>query len=103
MRNEAEIREKVEYYERMLAGVEVGKEIDNPDTFLLLSQHLPREAMQMLHTSTETEALVRNLPVEDQPWVRQWFGSLSGFARQVLETRVNILKWVLEQDTHGGG
>ena len=103
MRNEAEIKQKVEYYEGILAGMEVGKEIDNPNIFLLVSQHLPREAMQMLHTSTEVDVMVRNMPVEDQPWVRQWFGSLSGFARQVLETRVNILKWVLEQDTHGGG
>jgi len=103
MKSEAEIRQKLNYYEGILAGVETGRMIDNPDIFLRVSQHFPKEAMDMLNTSTRIDVLIRDLPIEDQPWVRQWFGSLAAFARQVLETRINILRWILEKETDGGG
>jgi hypothetical protein len=51
MRGEAEIRQKIEGYEGMLAGIEFGKSIDNPAVFLAVSQHFPREAMEMVLSS----------------------------------------------------
>jgi len=103
MRSETEIRQKLDYYEGILAGVEAGRVVDNPAVFLLVSQHFPREAMEMLLSSYQTNELIQKLPPEDQPWVRQWFNSLAGFARQVLETRISILRWVLEKEMDGGG
>jgi hypothetical protein len=47
--------------------------------------------------------LIQRMPPEDRPWVRQWFSSLAAFARQVLETRIGILGWVLEKETDGEG
>jgi len=81
MRSETEIRQKLDYYEGILAGVEAGRVVDNPAVFLLVSQHFPREAMEMLLSSYQTNELIQKLPPEDQPWVRQWFNSLAGFAR----------------------
>jgi len=43
------------------------------------------------------------MPPEDRPWVRQWFSSLAAFARQVLETRIGILGWVLDKKINDGG
>ena len=103
MKSEAEIRQKLHYYEGILAGMEAGGMIDHPDIFLRLSQRFPKETMDMLNTAARTDELVGDFPVEDQPWVRQWFGSLAAFARQVLEARINILRWSLEQETDGGG
>lgn len=103
MRNETEIQEKLEYYEAVLAGIESGRMIDNPDLFLRVSRYFPREAMELLDNLTGTEALLSNLPPEDQPWVRQWFSSLAGFAREVLTNRIGILRWVLEGETEGKG
>ena len=103
MKSEKEIREKLEYYEAILAGMESGKMIDNPEIFLRASRHFPREAMEMLNNFTLTEALVSNLPAEDQSWVRQWFSSLAGFAREVLSSRISILRWTLEGEKEGRG
>ena len=103
MKGEKEIQEKLSYYEAVLAGMEAGRMIDNPDIFLRMIRHFPREAMEMLNNLTGTEALLRNLPPEDQPWVRQWFGSLTLFARQVLETRISLLRWALESAKREGG
>ena len=101
MKGEKEIQEKLNYYETVLAGMEAGRMIDNPDIFLRMSRHFPREAMEMLNNLTGAEALLHNLPPEDQPWVRQWFGSLTLFPRQVLETRISLLRWVLEREREG--
>jgi hypothetical protein len=103
MKGEKEIQEKLNYYETVLAGMEAGRMIDNPDIFLRVSQHFPRETMQLLNDLTGAEALVTTLPPEDQPWVRQWFGSLTLFPRQVLETRISLLRWVLERETGSQG
>ena len=103
MKSETEIQEKLDYYEAILAGMESGRMIDNPDIFRRVSRHFPREAMEMLDNLTGAEALVTNLPPEDQQWVRQWFGSLTLFARQVLESRISILRWALERAESEGG
>ena len=97
MKSEMEIKDKLDYYEAVLAGIEFGEMIDNPDIFLRVSRHFPGEAMEMLSNLAGTGALVSNLPTEDQPWVREWFGSLTGFAREVLSSRISILRWVLER------
>jgi len=103
MKSETEIREKLTYYEGIMAGLEAGRMIDNPGIFLQMSQHFPKEAMEMLDTANRMDELIRGLPVEDQPWIRQWLGSLATFARQVLETRINLLRWILEKETEAGG
>jgi len=96
MKSEKEIQEKLSYYEAILAGMEAGRMIDNPDIFLRVSRHFPKEATEMLNNLTGAEALVTNLPPEDQQWIRQWFSSLTGFAREVMGSRISILRWVLE-------
>jgi len=98
-----EIREKLDYYEGLLAGIEAGKVMDDPRVFLGLSQYFPIEMPGILRASIGMDAGVDNLPPEDQPWVRQWFGSLTLFARQVLETRISLLRWVLEREREGRG
>lgn len=103
MKSEKEIQEKLSYYEAILAGMEAGKMIDNPDIFLRVSQHFPREAMELLNDLTGAEGLVTNLPAEDQQWVRQWFSSLTDFAREVMGSRISILRWVLENGKSDGG
>ena len=103
MKNEMEIRQKLESYKLMLAGMEAGQSIGNPDIFLTISQHFPGEVMELLGSSSRAEMLIQRMPPEDRPWVRQWFSSLAAFARQVLETRIGILDWVLEQEMDGGG
>ena len=103
MKNETEIRQKLECYEGMLAGMEAGQEIGNPDIFLTFSQHFPGEVMELLGSASRAEMLIQRMPPEDRPWVRQWFSSLAAFARQVLETRIGILGWALEKETDGEG
>ncbi|MFC2016459.1 hypothetical protein ACFLUF_01970 [Chloroflexota bacterium] len=103
MKSEKEIQEKLDYYEAILARMEAGRMVDNPDIFLRVSRHFPREAMEMLNNLTGTEALLCNLPPEDQQWVRQWFSSLTGFAREVLSSRISILRWALERAESEGG
>ena len=103
MKSEKEIQEKLDYYEAILAGMEAGRMVDNPDIFLRVSRHFPRQAMELLNDLTGAEALVTNLPPEDQQWVRQWFSSLSGFAREVLGSRIEILRWALERAESEGG
>ena len=103
MKSEKEIQEKLDYYEAILAGMEAGRMVDNPDIFLRVRKHFPREAMELLNNLTGAEALVTNLPPEDQQWVRQWFSSLTGFAREVMSSRISILRWVLERVESEGG
>ena len=103
MKSKAEIQEKLDYYEAILAGMEAGRMVDNPDIFLRVSRHFPSEAMELLNNLTGAEALVTNLPAEDQQWVRQWFSSLTGFAREALSSRISILRWVLERAESEGG
>ena len=103
MKSETEVRQKLECYKQMLAGMEAGQAIGNPDIFLTISQHFPGEVMELLGSSERAEMLIQRMPPEDRPWVRQWFSSLAAFARQVLETRIGILGWVLEQEMEGGG
>ena len=103
MKSEKEIQEKLDYYEAVLAGMETGRMIDNPDIFLRVSRYFPREATELLDNLTGAEALVTNLPPEDQQWVRQWFRSLTSFAREVLSSRISILRWVLENGKSEGG
>ena len=103
MRNEPEIRHKLKYYEALLAGIDAGRTIDNPGVFLKMSEYFLKETMQMLHTSQEADELVRKFPTEDQVWIRQWFSAHGLFARQVLEPRISILKWVLENGISEGG
>jgi hypothetical protein len=98
MKGETEIRNKLEVYEGMLAGMEAGQSIGNPDIFLTFSRHFPGEAMELLGSSDRAEMLIQRLPPEDRPWVRQWFSSLVTSARQVLETRIEILGWVLDKE-----
>ena len=103
MKSEKEIQEKLDFYEAVLAGMEAGRMVDNPDILLRVSRHFPRETMELLNDLTGAEALVTTLPPEDQSWVRQWFGSLTLFARQVLETRISLLRWALESVKRAGG
>jgi hypothetical protein len=103
MKSETEIREKLESYEAMLAGMEAGQSIGNPDIFLTFSRRFPGEAMELLGSSARAEMLIQRMPPEDRPWVRQWFSSLAAFARQVLETRIGILGWVLEKEADREG
>ena len=103
MKSETEIRQKLECYEEMLAGMEAGQEIGNPDIFLTFRRHFPGEAMELLGSASRAEMLIQRMPPEDRPWVRQWFNSLAAFARQVLETRIGILGWALEKETDGEG
>jgi hypothetical protein len=103
MKSEKEIQEKLDYYENILAGMEAGRMVDNPDILLRVSRHFPREAMEMLNDLTGAEALVTILPLEDQQWVRQWFSSLTGFAREVLGSRIEILRWALDRAESEGG
>jgi hypothetical protein len=103
MKSETEIRQKLECYERMLAGMEAGQALGNPDIFLTISQHFPGEVMELLGSSERAEMLIQRMSSEDRPWVRQWFSSLAAFARQVLETRIGILGWALEDEKDVGG
>jgi len=103
MKSEKEIQEKLEYYEAVLAGMEAGRMIDNPDIFLRLRGHFPKEALELLNNLTGAEALVTNLSPEDQQWVRKWFSSLTDFAREVMGSRISILRWVLENGKSEGG
>jgi len=103
VKSETEIREKLEYYEVMLAGIEAGRAIDIAGIFLNVSEHFPKEALEVLHISAKVDELVGILPLEDQPWVRQWFNSLAGFAREALSSRISILRWALEAKKESGG
>jgi hypothetical protein len=102
MKCETEIRQKLECYERMMAGMEAGQAIGNPDIFLTISRHFPGEVMELLGSESRAELLIQRMPLEDRPWVRQWFSSLAAFARQVLETRIGILGWVLDNEENNG-
>lgn len=103
MKSETEIREKLEYYEAILAGMESWKMIDNQDILRRARRYFPREIIGMLNHLTHTEGMVGLLPAEDQAWVTQWHNSLGGFAREVLTSRIGILRWALEAKAERGG
>lgn len=103
MKSEEEIREKLSYYEAILAGMESWKMIDSEEILRRVSRYFPREIMEMLNNLTHTEGMLELLPAEDQAWVTQWHNSLGGFAREVLTSRIGILKWALEAKTESGG
>lgn len=95
MKSEEEIKEKLRYYEAILAGMESWKMTDNQDILRQARRYFPREIMEMLNNLAHTEGMVGLLPAEDQAWVTQWHNSLGGFAREVLTSRIGILKWAL--------
>ena len=103
MKSEKEIQEKLDFYEAILAGIEAGKVMDDPRVFLGLSQYFPTEMVGILQAFVGMDAGVDNLPSEDQQWIRQWFSSITGFAWQVLNSRISILRWVLENGKSEGG
>jgi len=104
MKSEKEIQEKLDFYEAILAGmIEAGKVMDDPRVFLGLSQYFPTEMVGILQASVGMDAGVDILPSEDQQWIRQWFSSLTGFAREVLGSRIEILRWALERAESEGG
>ena len=103
MKSETEIREKLKYYEAMLKALESWKMIDNQEILRRVSRYFPSEVMEMLNNLTHTEGVVELLPAEDQAWVTQWHNSLGGFAREVLTSRIGILKWALEAKAERGG
>src|SRR3990172_4776734 len=98
-----EIREKIRFYEAMLEGMESWKMVDNHEMLRRTSRYFPREIMEMMNDLTQTEVMVELLPAEDQAWFTQWQNSLGGFAREVLTSRIGILRWALEAKTGSGG
>ena len=103
MKSETESREKLKYYEAMLKAVESWKMIDNQEILRRVSRYFPSEVMEILNNLTHTEGVVELLPAEDQAWVTQWHNSLDGFAREVLTSRISILRWALEAKKESGG
>ena len=103
MRSEEEIGEKLRYYEAILEGMESWKMIDNQEILRRVSRYFPSEVMVILNNLTHTEGVVELLPAEDQAWVTQWHNSLDGFAREVLTSRISILRWALEAKKESGG
>jgi len=103
MKSETEIREKLEFYEAILAGMESWKMIDNQDILRRARRYFPREIMEKLNNLAQTEGMVGMVPAEDQAWFTQWYNSLGGFAREVLTSRIGILKWALEARAERGG
>lgn len=97
MKSKAEITAKRTYYQGILAGIETVGAIDRPDVFLALSEYFPVQAMASLRASLEMDKVVQGLPPEDQGWVRRWLEVHRLYLRQVLEERIGILKWVLEE------
>jgi hypothetical protein len=103
VKSETEIREKLKYYEAMLKALESWKMIDNQEILRRVSRYFPSEVMEILNNLTHTEGVVELLPAEDQAWVTQWHNSLDGFAREVLTSRISILRWALEAKKESGG
>jgi hypothetical protein len=103
MKSETEISKKLDAYRTMFNGLKAGGAISNPEIFLTLSAQFPEEAIGLLGSSARAEMVIAMMPPEDRSWVRQWFGSLAVYARQVLEARISILDWVLEKESVGEG
>ena len=76
---------------------------DSREILRRASRYFPREIMEMLNSHTHTEGMAGLLPAEDQAWFTQWHNSLGGFAREVLTSRIGILKWALEAEAERGG
>lgn len=98
MKNEAEIKEKLRFYETALKAFKTAEAIKNPEFFLTLSQQFPEVAMRLLLSTVKIDELVRKLPPEDQEWCRRSFEVPWLFCQQAIEERVSILKWLLEDE-----
>jgi hypothetical protein len=85
MGGEAEIRQKIEGYEAMLAGIGLGKPIGNPAVFLAVNQHFPEVAMELLKTSSMRDETLYTLPPEERSWTKQRFRLPEISARWALE------------------
>ena len=98
MRSEEEIREKLTYYQGMLAAIEALGSVDRPDAFLTLASYLPKEALAVMGTSTQIDEFLDRLPLEDRQWVEGLFDLPGFYIEKVVGKKIDILQWVL-----GGG
>jgi len=102
MRNEAEIRDKVIYYQGMLTAVSIGRSVISPRVFAALSEHFPDEAMSMLRLSQEIDEGIDRLPPGDRAVFRQAFEHHAWLLQRVLAEKVSALRWTLGEEQPEG-
>jgi len=98
MRSGEEIRQKLMYYQGMLAAIEALGSVDRPDAFLTLASYLPKEALPVVGTSTHIDEFLERLPLGERQWVEGLFDLPGFYIEKVVGNRIVILQWVL-----GGG
>ena len=100
MKSEIEIRDKLTYYQTMLASIRVVQMADSPEGFIAISQHFTNEAINLLRSSQERDDIIKKaiakLPQEDQKLFRRSFEVSWDHVQRLLESRIGILKWILE-------
>ena len=96
MKGEEEIRQKLTYYEGILAGVKAAQSIDSPEVFLTLSHYFPNEALGLISASAQKDKILHETPTEDQEVFARMLDMPSSYIQQVITDRISLLKWVLE-------
>ena len=105
MKSEIEIRDKLTYYQTMLASIRVVQMADSPEGFIAISQHFTNEAINLLRSSQERDDIIKKaiakLPQEDQKLFSRSFEVSWDHVQRLLESRIGILKWILEENLEG--
>ena len=101
MKSDAEIRAKLDYYKGILAGFTAGSNVDSPDVFLAVEQAFPGRALAALSLTNELAEMVKHLPSEDQKGISEAFADYARQFQRFLESRITILKWVLDEGGEG--
>lgn len=84
MRSEKEIRKILKYWEGILAGIEVGQNVDVAEVFV----HLPKEAQNIALELLTADPQIRHL-------TNRW---MDGLVKPLIKEFIDTLEWILDEN-----
>lgn len=97
MKTEKEIRQKLEYYRGILEVIEAKRTRSRSGGFGRGTRPFPEDALHLLTAGANVDEVITDFPPAEQEFIRQWFGSLSASALQLITALAGILGWVLDE------
>ncbi|MEL7562571.1 hypothetical protein [Dehalogenimonas sp. 4OHTPN] len=97
MKTEKEIRQKLEYYRGILAIIEAKRTRTRSEGYFKGARPFPEDALHLLTAGANVDEVITDSPPAEQEFIRQWFGSLSASALQLITALAGILGWVLDE------
>ncbi len=97
MKSENEIRQKLEYYQGILEVIEAKRTGTRSGGYFKGTKPFPEDALHLLTAGANVDEVITDFPPAEQEFIRQWFGSLSASALQLVTALAGILGWVLDE------